>query len=144
MLTKLMIESFYTITNLFGSLFAAPFVLSKYHNRIVCHILHPRWRLITWHLIALVVLPIQLIELYRNIIAEALKIKQESANLTYLIFTLFCAAIATFGLFMNLNLAVKLNVCQLGVNQLFFLNQYSLRKLHLLSLNILVIVSSFC
>jgi len=72
--------------------------------------------------------PLQLIDGYYNIIAEALKIKQGTANLSYLTFTLFCAATATLGVFLIWHLAVKLDMFKQIIHQLFHLDEYLMRK----------------
>jgi len=126
MFTKLTVESGCRIINILGYFFVVPFKISI--EKKLCRILHPRWRFIVWHFITLVILSFQLIDVYWNLIAEALKIKQGSVDLTYIIFTLFCTANASFGLILNVHLAVKINVFQQSINQGLLVDQYLLRK----------------
>jgi len=126
MLTKLMVESACRTTNILGNIFAVLFKVSV--ETRVCQAIRPRWKFIVWHILNLVVMPLQLIDNYYNIVGEASKASQGSANLTYLIFTLFCSAIATFGFFLNLRLAVRMDVFQQCINQTLLVDQYLERK----------------
>jgi len=122
MLTKLMVQSACRTTNLLRNIFVVPFGVSI--ETRVCKVVYPRWKIIVWHILNFVVMPLQLIDNYYNIIAETMKSSQGSANLTYLIFTLFCSAIATFGFFLNLRLAVRMDVFQQGINQTLLVDRY--------------------
>jgi len=126
MLTKLMVESACRTTNILGNIFAVPFKVSV--ETRVCQAIRPRWKFIVWFILSLVVMPLQQIDNYYNIIVEASKISQGSANLKYLIFTLFCSAIGTFGFFLNLRLAVRMDVFQQCINQTLLVDQYLERK----------------
>jgi len=135
MLSKLMVESACRTTNILGNIFTVPFKVPI--KTRVCQAIRPRWKFIVWLIFSLVVMPLQPIDNYYNIIVEASKISQGSANLTYLIFTLFCSAIGTFGFVLNSSLAVRMDVFQQGINQTLLVDQYFERKFFLLGSNFL-------
>jgi len=123
MLTKLIIDSACRAVSFLGNISAAPFIMSS-KRRLSIQIIHPRWRYILWQVLTLVVLPIQLIDGYYNIITEASKVKQGSANLTYLTVTVFYTAVATFSVFLNSNLAVNMSYIQQTMRQAFLVDEY--------------------
>jgi len=132
MLTKLSLESFLRATDFFSNIFVFPFNISVKTGRskLSVRIVQSRWRYTIYQIITLVVLPIQLIDVYYNIIREALKVKQASANLKCLIFSLFYTAIATLGVVLNFHFVVKMDMFKQIMSRLVSVDEYLAGKLH--------------
>jgi len=127
MLTKSMLESTTREVNKLGKICVVPYEFSTETG--LCQTLRPRWRFRLWCIATFILFPLQVIYIYLNVIAEALKIEQGSSDITYLIFFSFCAVISSFGLLLSLYLAIRIAFIQQGINQALLLNRYLARKL---------------
>jgi len=121
MYTKLMIQSTFLAANSTAKFVVLPIegcIKTQHFQRV-----RSRRKFVLWLIYALVFLPIQLLDVYYNIIKEISSIGGKS-DLTYLFFNLFCASVATTGCVLNFHLATRTSILLQAMNQALIVDRY--------------------